>query len=54
MVYFLKLMDAENATGVSSVGTDFLSEARRNSSVFLGQFSFFDPLVTVEGGNRLL
>ena len=54
MMYFLELVDAEDASRVPSVRADFLAEAGRDSGVFLGQFRLFDPLVAVEGGDGLL
>jgi len=47
-------MDSENAPNISSVGTSFFSEARRNSSIPKRQISWFYPFTGVHGWNRLL
>jgi len=47
-------MNPEDSSGVSTVRSDLLPEARRQSGVFDGQGRLGDPLVAVESGDRLL
>ena len=54
MSHLFKLVDSEDSSGVASVRSDLLSEARRKSGVLDGQRRLGDPLFAVEGGDRLL
>ena len=47
-------MDPEDSSGVSSVRSDLLSEAGRESGVLDGQGRLGDPLFAVESSDRLL
>ena len=47
-------MHSEDASGVAAVRSDLLSEAGGESGVLDGQDRLGDPLVAVEGRDRLL
>ncbi len=47
-------MDSEDSSSVSSVRSDLLSEAGRESGVLDGQGRLCDPLFAVESSDRLL
>ena len=49
-----ELMNSKDASSIASVRSDLLPEARRQSCVLDGQGGFGDPLLTMEGGDRLL
>lgn len=53
-MYLFELMNAENASGVSAMRSNFLSEARRQSGISDGQHTFRNPLITMKRCDWLL
>lgn len=49
----LELMDAEDTTSITAVGTYFLTEARRDACVALRQLGLLNPFITMESSYGL-
>lgn len=52
--YLLELVHTEDASGVSSMGANLLTEARGDATILDGEILGGNPLVTVKGSNGLL